>query len=181
MIEEVFSPYVTVTSSQLIIIPVVVALERMNYWSILCTLASILKREERVHELFVLPLSSPLPLIPFSSAPSFSPLSSSIYPPLLHLFLILLFCLHPSPLFLSLCISLHLLSSSSIRVASLPCTVSLMKVSVMQLKAGDWLGLAGCKVGKAKVAAAMHHRAPLQHSVADWWCSKIFEAVHISW
>lgn len=71
----------------------------------------------------------------------------------------------PSPF--SLCISLHLLSSSSIRVASLPRTVSLMKVSVMQLKPGDWLGLAGCKVGKAKVAAATHRRAPLQHSVAD--------------
>lgn len=169
MIEEVFSLYVTVTSSQLIIILVVVALERMNYWSILCTLASILKRKESVHELFVLPLSSPLPLIPFSSAPSFSPLSSSdLLPfasPLPQSFI--LFCLHPSPLFFPLCISLHLLSSSSKRVASLPRTISLMKVSVMQLKPGDWLGLAGCKVGKAKVATAMHRRAPLQHSVAE--------------
>lgn len=73
----------------------------------------------------------------------------------------------PLPSLFSLCISLHLLSSSSIRVASLPRTVSLMKVSVMQLKPGDWLGLAGCKVGKAKVAAAMHRRAPLQHIAAD--------------
>lgn len=108
--------------SQLIIIPVVVALERMNYWSILCTLASILKREERVHELFVLPLSSPLPLIPFSSAPSFSPLSSSDLLPFASSLpqSFILFCLHPSPLFFSLCISLNLLSSSSIRAASLP-------------------------------------------------------------